>query len=611
MLAGYLPFDDDPDNADGSNIQQLYLYINRTPLTFPETITPHARDLLRRILVPNPRKRADLFEVARHSWLSEYSHVVEFITSTTTSPDDIQNATAAPETFASSPVMARSSSVRESKRKQNQSPPIGGLTKTQNKIDTPPEAAQRAAKDAKRRTVQVEYVAPTTQTQRGSDPVQPERSSRTREQQKPLPSDPPTSRDAYSRSGQQRAPPVSHNATKAPRDDRGYSGNTYTTTPSGARPQTGGSMQSTGSAGLQSRVNYGQPAPPTVADTNAQGRIQQPTSLDDSALVGRPSVSVPLKFAKVSGFHDDDKPAEAKLGGQFRGHKRSSTIGDISSKLLGRSGSVFGRKNKKPEPQVEKPSRKYPPVSLANNGAAGQEPGRASMDSQMSGGRRSFSLGLGKKRSGSISDSVTSTEKKERRRFSLLPASFSLKAIGLGKDQDAPSPMSSHQNMPNYDGRKDQIRNFTAPTDARGTTPFFDNPQDGASGYDTNNSSPVYNHQRYKSAQLERSGGSAIPSYISRHPNHLNSGSETSMDLRRPPTEPQMGTHSRAFADAGEYDTRRVGTSGTGRSNRGVLQKNKRFVDAYEQGHDGSTAPARRVMDFFRRRGKTRSGEDR
>jgi len=70
MLAGYLPFDDDPANPEGDNINLLYKYIVSTPLTFPEYVTPHARDLLRRILVPDPRKRADLFEVARHSWLT-------------------------------------------------------------------------------------------------------------------------------------------------------------------------------------------------------------------------------------------------------------------------------------------------------------------------------------------------------------------------------------------------------------------------------------------------------------------------------------------------------------------------------------------------------------
>ena len=91
MLAGYLPFDDDPANPEGDNINLLYKYIVSTPLTFPEYVTPHARDLLRRILVPDPRKRADLFEVARHSWLSDYAHVVAHVTSSTTSVGEIAN----------------------------------------------------------------------------------------------------------------------------------------------------------------------------------------------------------------------------------------------------------------------------------------------------------------------------------------------------------------------------------------------------------------------------------------------------------------------------------------------------------------------------------------
>ena len=93
MLAGYLPFDDDPANPEGDNINLLYKYIVSTLLTFPEYVTPHARDLLRRILVPDPRKRADLFEVARHSWLSDYAHVVSHVTSSTTTVGEIANTT--------------------------------------------------------------------------------------------------------------------------------------------------------------------------------------------------------------------------------------------------------------------------------------------------------------------------------------------------------------------------------------------------------------------------------------------------------------------------------------------------------------------------------------
>ncbi|CDR44253.1 CYFA0S14e01332g1_1 [Cyberlindnera fabianii] len=73
MLAGYLPFDDDPQNPDGDNIARLYQYITSTPLTFPEYIEPMPRDLLRRILVPNPKKRITLREIRSHQWLAPHA----------------------------------------------------------------------------------------------------------------------------------------------------------------------------------------------------------------------------------------------------------------------------------------------------------------------------------------------------------------------------------------------------------------------------------------------------------------------------------------------------------------------------------------------------------
>lgn len=74
MLAGYLPFDDDPANPDGDNITQLYKYITSTPLTFPEYIQPMPRDLLRKILVSDPQKRIELNSIRMHPWLSPHAH---------------------------------------------------------------------------------------------------------------------------------------------------------------------------------------------------------------------------------------------------------------------------------------------------------------------------------------------------------------------------------------------------------------------------------------------------------------------------------------------------------------------------------------------------------
>lgn len=72
MLAGYLPFDDDPNNPDGDNINLLYKYIVSTPLTFPDYVSMEARDLLSIMLVPDPKYRATLEQVMAHSWLSAF-----------------------------------------------------------------------------------------------------------------------------------------------------------------------------------------------------------------------------------------------------------------------------------------------------------------------------------------------------------------------------------------------------------------------------------------------------------------------------------------------------------------------------------------------------------
>lgn len=71
-LAGYLPFDDDPQNPDSEDVQKLYQYIARTPLKFPDWIGMEARDLLRRILVVDPEKRISMHEIKSHSWLVDH-----------------------------------------------------------------------------------------------------------------------------------------------------------------------------------------------------------------------------------------------------------------------------------------------------------------------------------------------------------------------------------------------------------------------------------------------------------------------------------------------------------------------------------------------------------
>ena len=73
MLAGYLPWDDDPDNPGGEDIGKLYDYILTTPLKFPEYVTLRPRDLLRKILVSNPEHRLDMQGIKSHQWLSPHA----------------------------------------------------------------------------------------------------------------------------------------------------------------------------------------------------------------------------------------------------------------------------------------------------------------------------------------------------------------------------------------------------------------------------------------------------------------------------------------------------------------------------------------------------------
>ncbi|KAK3905858.1 hypothetical protein C8A05DRAFT_41244 [Staphylotrichum tortipilum] len=685
MLAGYLPFDDDPANPEGDNINLLYKYIVNTPLTFPEYVTPHARDLLRRILVPNPRKRADLFEVARHSWLNEYAHVVEFITSSTTSPKDIQNTTV-PAEDDEAPTLARSSSVREASKKTPVSPPIGGLVSKQGTIDADAEAATFAKqqRDNKRRTVQVEYVAPNTTTQRGEVSAQQQHqqssSSRTRarsgsqgavevaeagssasSKEKPLPRDPPAATDAYGKAAvSSRRPPSAHrNPSSSAAAVRGAREGAVA---SGARPATGGSMQSAPSKGPgagQRPTAYGQPVPPEVADTNAHGRIQQPprggssygippsaTQPQTQEEYGRPSISMSPKFARLSGFANES-PAASISGtqsGEAKGHKRSSTMGEISGKLFGRSGSLFGGKSRKraeqqqqQQQQAGEKGRKYPPVSM-NNSLSGGDEGRPSMDSKRS--RKSFSA-LGKKTSGSITGGSQNSKEKHARRFSFIPASFSLKAIGIGKDE-IPPQLDSQQNLPiqepppppTADQQQTRYVDQDIPEDRHVDAATLDGMY--AQLHEPRRSMDPYGrHQQ----QYVSSNGYGSPSTSQNYmPAPLLSGgaSDASVDrVRRPagsspqlpqqsqqqfpqhqqqqqsapsPPEPAYNSHARVGAGAG------VGVGG--KAGRGVLQKNKRFVDAwdtdsYSRGHDhsGSSGPARKVMDFFRRRGKARGGE--
>lgn len=77
MLSGYLPYDDDPDNPDGDNINLLYKYIMSTPLNFPDHMSRMAMDLLLMMLVPNPQERCSIAQIEVHPWLEAHQSIFD------------------------------------------------------------------------------------------------------------------------------------------------------------------------------------------------------------------------------------------------------------------------------------------------------------------------------------------------------------------------------------------------------------------------------------------------------------------------------------------------------------------------------------------------------
>lgn len=713
MLAGYLPFDDDPANPEGDNINLLYKYIVSTPLTFPEYVTPHARDLLRRILVPDPRKRADLFEVARHSWLSDYAHVVSHVTSSTTTVGEIANTTVTAGMFTffvvhhngpsvlinvtadqhDAPLLARSASVREpSKVNPANISPVGGLSH-QGKIDPEvPTEKTKAARDPKRRTVQVEYVAPQSQTTRGevspptvspaavavapvsgagfskprargpveapktspwqpgavatSSTLLPQESSTTesakQERSRYTQQDVAKSQQRQGLAQQPMAPP-----TRPPKDlPRSVSDSTSAFAPFSAsttgRPATSGSMAS-GAGRLPSRGNsYSQPLAPTVAATNAQARLSQPGKNGKQYNISNPIPQPEPYYSEQSiGRPTAQQYAPAatppQQRDQTRSHKRSNTLGN----LLGRSGSVFGGRSQSQsrQSQEQKPlqEKRYPPTSMKNP-IASDSP-RQSTESR----RPSFSFG--RKNSDYRKNSDVPKQEKPRR-FSLLPASFSFKNLAPGsKDQSSTGPIPVSERRPSTTQQMPQSRGQSRPqttVDSRG--------QSRSNSYrDDEFHSTSYDGQTDRqrdggAQQTRRNNGSsrtgprseqrpyAEPPYPSQQeplsPLRPPQGQSYLLGGSGTPTDSEIslaaGQHRPIYPpgfDSYDNDSRPSMQKPRGTRGPAVLTKNRKFTDAYEQdqepgqgaggSHAGSSGAARRVMDFFRRRGKARAGEDR
>ena len=564
------------------------------------------------------------------------------------------------------PLLARSASVREpTKPLAPNLSPVGGLSH-QGKLD-PENDKAKGNRDPKRRTVQVEYVAPQSQTARGelsplnspatgespSAPSTGQSKSRARAPQpvevprqtnasKPLPQDPPRNQNARQSentnrverrpvTSQQGMPPPTRPSRDIPRsvsDSTNAFGQTGPSTVT--RPSTGGSMTSNSGGRLPSRGNsYSQPLAPTVAVTNAQGHlarpkngkqynisapIPQPEPYIFDASMGRPSIS------QAAPQFIEGPPAPVQRD-QSRGHKRSNTLGNV----FGRSGSIFGGRSQPQSPQGRQPNEKrYPPVSM--KGTMSSDSPRQSSDS------RRGSFGFSRKNS-------DLAKQDKPRRFSLLPASFSFKGLTGGSKDPSDSDRPVSQRNPSVSQPQ--------PPPSRGQSKpqgmAFGRGASRSNSFSTENSVPIYDGQQDRTRLAQQPRRKEVPlrdpQQPSREPQY---GSSQYLQPLSPPARPLQPEQSYLLSESAAPTNSELSVAGAprrpqyppgfnsydeeprpsmqqSRNERGpdVLQKNNRkFADAYEQSQDsghhaGSSGAARRVMDFFRRRGKARAGEDR
>lgn len=625
MLAGYLPFDDDPANPEGDNINLLYKYIVSTPLTFPEYVTPHARDLLRRILVPDPRRRADLFEVARHSWLSEYTNVVGFIGSRVKSDGNpaIQDGEETP--------LGRSSSVREpasrgpGDRSSVAVPKHVGIASVGGDEASDIRKQQR---DAKRRTVQVEYVAPNMATARHDStsdasarkpvPASAASASKTRartEAQGPVEVTPGRGQDGS------MLPPSRHQQRAVSESTNMYGTSAGSNV---SRPNTSGAL----GARLPSRGNsYSQPSAAQPTTTTAQGRISQPKSGPGYIISGGPVSS------ETGAIDPVNRPVseQARTGGQFAtpqtpqqqgkpsGHKRSSTLGSLADKVMNRSNSrrVAQQQQQQQDSSSEKKSRRYPPVSMKNampNAEVEQTP-RPSTDS------RRPSFGFNRKASREREPSISG--KRGSRRFSWLPGSLSMGTFASKKEQgydsagdDGYRPPGTQQSQ-----QSQQSRSGRPPSNGM----VFGRGQTGSPVGTSNSTIPLYpdedrDRPRKRPSQMRydkelppspgvHAGPASFPSPPPVQRKQFRDDGYGNNLLRDEPVErfytPSQEPQNEQFVIGGNGDWEHYEPEEPQRRDQS-LRPHKRMGDAYDHGNGGSSSATRRVMDFFRRRGKER-----
>lgn len=527
---------------------------------------------------------------------------------------------------------------------------------------------KKAERNPNRRTVQVEYVPPQSQTVRG-DPVSPIDSpvtggytstpgtgpsktrprvegpdavareydaARTRDRSAPQSSrssqvyqaQPGQGRAQRAGSSQQdsMAPPP-RPPKDIPRAVSDHQGAFAQISPStSGRPTTGGSMTPSGHNRLPSRGNsYSQPLAPAVITANAQGRVTQPKN------EGRYNISAPIpqsddyNQADSIGLPSTEQYAPPPTLGRKdppRGHKRSNTLGNFF-----RTASISGPRSQPQSPR-ETPlrERRHPPTSMKTP-IANDTP-RKSSDSR----RPSFSFS--RKNSDLRNNTeLSKEEKRSSRRFSLLPASFSFKSLsttGHGKDQPPDNRPGSERRPNNYAHTAPASRTQSRPQTmaySRGQSQV--RPFEEGDGFDggRDRNAPQQTPTADRNQQMQ---DGSLPNQDQRDSQPPTKLQQTGQSYLGTPTESEISLQPRSQRQAehrpvyppgfgnDQYDEEPRTSVQQQRPARGpsVLQKpHRRFADAYEDrgpgegNHAGSSGAAKRVMDFFRRRGRARGGE--
>lgn len=266
-----------------------------------------------------------------------------------------------------------------------------------------------------------------------------------------------------------------------------------------------------------------------------------------------------------------------------------------------------------PSQAPEKTQKSYPPTSMPGPMTNYDAP-RPSQESS-----RRTSFGFSRK------NTDQSGGAKPSRRFSLLPSSLSKTFSG---NRESMPPPSSHSAADRRSSAAPTSRNRSG---SRPGMAFGRGESRSPSQSTTGSNIAGFYDGQHDSSSRVRAGPSSAPPQ------------QTNFDYVPPigdekfpgPTQPHPSSHGRdrPYRHANDSEASEPAVPGPQRpqypqgfnsndgpapqqrERPGVLQKNRKFVDAYEDSkhghHSGSSGSAKRVMDLFRRIGRQRGKEDR